>query len=122
MFGFGWAFTPEEAARMADAGSEAVGAMVGATAGGLTGAAKVSSLDIATRDVEAMAEAARRVNPRALVFAHGGPFKDLDSVRFVFERTGCAGYASGSSGERMPTEIAIGQSISGFRSVRRNGR
>lgn len=119
MFSFGWAFNAEEARRMAAAGADVVGAMIGATEGGMTGAAAISPIEEATRDVEAMVAAAKEENENVMVFAHGGPFKDTDSVRYVFQRTGCVGYASGSSGERMPTESAVSEGIQDFRSLRR---
>ena len=107
IFTYGWAFNPEEARRMAAAGADVVGALVGVTAGGLSGAAETQSLERATEAVQAMFLAAREVNPGIIVFTHGGPFKDPETAEYSLLHSGAVGYAAGSSGERLPTENAV---------------
>ena len=68
-----YAFTPGEAAAMAAAGADIVVAHVGLTTAGTIGAATSLTLDDATSAVQAMADAAREVNPHVLVLCHGGP-------------------------------------------------
>ena len=107
IFTYGWAFNPEEARKMAAAGADVVGALVGVTAGGLSGAAESLTLEKATEAVQAMYLAAREVNPDIIVFTHGGPFKDPATAEYSILHSGAVGYAAGSSGERLPTEKAI---------------
>jgi predicted TIM-barrel enzyme len=107
MFTVAWAFTPDEAVRMAEAGADVVGAMVGVTAGGLTGAAQALGLEEATSLVREISEAALAVRPDIFVLTHGGPFKDPETAAYSIRHSGAVGYAAGSSGERMPTEEAV---------------
>lgn len=107
IFTFGWAFNPGEARKMAKAGADVVGALVGVTAGGLSGAADSLTLETATEAVQAIYLAAREVNPDIIVFTHGGPFKDPETAEYSILHSGALGYAAGSSGERLPTENAI---------------
>lgn len=64
IFTVGWAFNAEEARIMAEAGADVIGAIVGVTTGGLTGAKEVMTLEEATEEVQKMCLAARDVNPR----------------------------------------------------------
>lgn len=109
IFTVAWAFNPEEARRMAEAGADVVGALVGVTVGGLTGAKKSLSLEAATEAVQRMCDAAKKVNPDVLVLSHGGPFKDPETAEYSIVHTDAVGYAAGSSGERMPTEKAVSE-------------
>ena len=109
IFTVAWAFNPDEARRMAEAGADVVGALVGVTVGGLTGAKKSLSLEDATEAVQRMCDAAKKVNPDVLVLSHGGPFKDPETAEYSIVHTDAVGYAAGSSGERMPTEKAVSE-------------
>jgi predicted TIM-barrel enzyme len=109
IFTVAWAFNPDEARWMAEAGADVVGALVGVTVGGLTGAKKSLSLEAATEAVQLMCEAAKKVNPDVLVLSHGGPFKDPETAEYSIVHTDAVGYAAGSSGERMPTEKAVSE-------------
>jgi len=107
LFTVAWAMSPEEAARMAQAGADVVGAMIGVTSGGMSGASETVTLEQATEDVQAMVLAAKRENPDVLVLTHGGPFADVRTAQYSIQHSGAVGYASGSSGERIPTEQAV---------------
>jgi predicted TIM-barrel enzyme len=107
IFTVAWAFNPDEARRMAEAGADVVGALVGVTAGGLTGAKKSLSLEEAAAAVQAMCLAAKEVKPDIMVLSHGGPFKDPETAEYSVVNTDAVGYAAGSSGERLPTEQAV---------------
>lgn len=107
IFTYGWAFNPDEAGRMAEAGADVVGALVGVTAGGLSGSASAQTLESATETVREICRAAKAVNPDVMIFTHGGPFKDPSSARYSIINSDAVGYAAGSSGERIPTERAV---------------
>lgn len=117
IFTMAWAFRPEEARLMAEAGADVVGAMVGVTAGGLTGAKRTLTLEEATQQVRSIAEAARQVNPAILVLSHGGPFKDPQTAAYSIKEGGVEGYAAGSSGERLPTEQAVIQTTKEYKAL-----
>ena len=121
VFTVAYAFTPDEAAAMAEAGADVVGAHVGLTSGGLVGAAETLSLDEACEATERIREAAVAARGDVLVVAHGGPFEDVDSVRAVFERTGVHGYLGASSIERLPVERAVAEVVRSLKSLRVRG-
>lgn len=121
VFTVAYAFTPEEAAAMAEAGADVVGAHVGLTSGGLVGAAETLSLDEACEATEQMREAAVAARGDVLVVAHGGPFEDVESVRTVLERTGVHGYLGASSIERLPVERAVTEVVRSLKSLRVRG-
>ena len=107
IFTIAWAMSPEESRRMAQGGADVIGAMIGVTTGGLSGASEATPLDQATEDVRAMVAAAKSINPDIMVLTHGGPFNDVETAQYSIKNSGAVGYASGSSGERIPTEQAV---------------
>jgi predicted TIM-barrel enzyme len=117
VFTVAYAFSPEEAAAMAAAGADVVGAHVGLTSGGFVGAAETLSLEEACVATERMVEASLAARPDVLVVAHGGPFEDADSVRAVLRRTGVHGYLGASSIERLPVERAVTETVRALKSL-----
>jgi predicted TIM-barrel enzyme len=117
IFTVAYAFTPEEASAMAEAGADVVGAHVGLTSGGAIGAAETLSLADACAETRAMAVAARRGRSDVLVVAHGGPFEDPESVAAVFESGEVDGYLGASSIERLPVERAIEATVRAFKGL-----
>jgi predicted TIM-barrel enzyme len=71
------------------------------------GASKTLSLEEATAKVREMAQAAKKVNPDVFVLTHGGPFRDVATAQYSIVNSLRTGMASGSSGERVPTEQAV---------------
>ena len=117
IFTVAWAMNPEEAARMAAAGADVVGAMIGVTGGGMSGACSVTPLEKAVLQVQAMVEAAKRESPEVMVLTHGGPFADVETAQYSIIHTDAVGYAAGSSGERIPTENAVVDAAKAFKSI-----
>lgn len=118
LFTLGWAATPDEASAMAQAGADAIGAIIlddGPEFRGLTGS---EALEVAVEKVRRICKAAHAVNPDTVVLTHGNPFYDVDTARASIEGTGAAGYASGSSGERLPAENAISDITRRFREIK----
>ena len=118
MLALAWAFTSDEATRMAETGAQFIGAMVGVTAGGAAGGTALTPMDVALEKVDAVARAVRGVRTDAIVLAHGGPLNDPTSVALVLERTLAEGYVTGSTGERIPVERAVAEAIREFKSAR----
>ena len=118
MLALGWAFTPEEAGAMAEAGAQMVGAMIGVTAGGPAGGAALTPLEDAMNRISAMCRAALVAREDVIVLGHGGPLNDPGSVGELLRRTGAHGYVTGSTGERMPVEHGVAEAMRRFKSLR----
>lgn len=118
VFTVAYAFTPGEAAAMAEAGADVVGAHVGLTTGGYVGAGTAPTLDEACKAVQAMCDSATAARPDVLVVAHGGPFEDARSVRRAFELTSAVGYLGASSIERLPVERAVEHVVAELKALR----
>jgi len=118
VFTVAYAFTPEEASAMAEAGADVVGAHVGLTSGGLIGAEETLLLDEACAATERMRDAAVSTRDDVLIVGHGGPFEDPDSVRALFERVPVDGYLGASSIERIPVERAVAGVVRAFKALR----
>jgi predicted TIM-barrel enzyme len=116
-FTIGWVTTPEEARRMAEAGADVVGAVVGVTAGGLSGSRVQLDLAEAADRAQAMFVAAQSANREAIMLVHGGPFADPATAEYALRHSDAVGYATGSSGERIPTETAVVDVTRRFKSM-----
>lgn len=117
IFTLAYAFTPEEASAMAEAGADVIGAHVGLTSGGWIGAEERMELDTACEATQAMLEAAKAARSDVLVVAHGGPFEDPASVARVLETTDVVGYLGASSIERLPVERAVSGVVQEFKAL-----
>lgn len=123
MMSLAYVFTPEEAVRMVEAGADFIVAMVGGvTSGGSARGAETVGLDEAVETVNAIVGTVEKMGCQAPVLIHGGPLNDVDAVAKVLNETGALGYVTGSTGERIPTEIAVRQKISDFKSLRKEVR
>ena len=114
-----YSFNTTEAEQMADAGADLVVAHMGLTTKGSIGAHSAKTLDDCVRDIQAIADAAKGVNPEVIVLCHGGPVSMPEDAEYVLRRTkGVHGFYGASSMERLPTEIAIKKQIEQFKAVR----
>jgi predicted TIM-barrel enzyme len=111
----GWAWNAEEARRMAAAGAQLVGAMLGVTAGGAAGSEPATGLEAGVDALSAMVEAARSERPDVLCLIHGGPLNDPESVALALARTGADGYVAGSTAERVPAVRGIAEAVRAFK-------
>jgi len=118
MLGLGWVFSAAEAEEMAKVGAQLIGAMAGGiTAGGSAGGVQTLSIDQAKEQIGAVVEAAKAYNQDILVLGHGGPLADPETVSEVLQITGADGYATGSSGERVPVERGVAEVVHQFKSI-----
>jgi predicted TIM-barrel enzyme len=122
MFTLGWAVSPGEAAAMADAGADSVGAMILDDGPEFQGVSPEERLNAAVEKVQQICEAAHAVNPQVMVLSHGNPFYNAATAGASIERTDAVGYASGSSGERLPAERAITEITQSYREITVNSR
>ena len=113
-----YVFDDEQAAAMAAAGADVLVPHMGLTTGGAIGAETAKTLDECVPLIQAMHDAAKRVNPDILVLCHGGPIAEPDDAAFVIERTeGVVGFFGASSMERLPTEVAMTENMRRFKSI-----
>ena len=114
-----YVFTPSEAERMADAGADLIVAHMGVTTGGSIGAKSSKTLDDCVKRIQEIADAARGVNPDALVICHGGPISEPPDAEYIIRNCrGVDGFYGASSVERLPAERAIADQIKTFKGIR----
>ena len=117
-----YVFDEDEATAMAEAGADVLVPHMGLTTGGAIGAESAKTLEESAGLVQAMHDAAKRVNPEILVLCHGGPIAEPDDAGYVLRRTeGVVGFFGASSMERLPTEIAMTENMRRFKSIHVNG-
>jgi predicted TIM-barrel enzyme len=115
LFTLGWAWSPDDARQMVQAGASAIGAMLGVSAGGTLGSSPAHDLDTGIELLAAMVEAARAEDPQSVVLVHGGPLHDPTSVATALRATGADGYVAGSTLERTPALRGIADAAQQFK-------
>jgi predicted TIM-barrel enzyme len=114
-----YVFNPSEAERMAHAGADLIVAHMGVTTGGAIGAKSAKTLDDCVARIQAIAEAARGVNPDVIVICHGGPIAEPSDAEYIITHCrGVDGFYGASSTERLPAEQAIAQQVRAFKAIR----
>jgi len=114
-----YVFHEDEARAMAQAGADVLIPHMGLTTKGTIGAKTAMTLDEAARRVQAMHDAAKKVNPDILVLCHGGPISEPEDAQYILDHTeGVVGFFGASSIERLPTETAITDCVRRFKSLR----
>jgi predicted TIM-barrel enzyme len=113
-----YAFNPDEAKAMAEAGADILIPHMGLTTKGTIGATTAVTLDESVRRVQAMHDAAKRVKSDILVLCHGGPIAEPSDAQYILDRTeGIVGFYGASSMERLPVEPAIANRVREFTSL-----
>ncbi|GAA0273060.1 phosphoenolpyruvate hydrolase family protein [Cryptosporangium japonicum] len=113
-----YVFDEEQAADMARAGADILVPHMGLTTSGTIGAQTALSLEEAAQRVQALADAARRVNPDILCLCHGGPIAEPADAQYVLDHTeGVVGFFGASSIERLPTEVGIRRQTEDFKAL-----
>ncbi len=107
-----YAFDPEQARLLTEAGADILVAHMGLTTSGTIGARTSKSLDDCVREISAIVAAARKVREDVLVLCHGGPLAEPPQAQYILDRVpGVAGFYGASSMERLPTETAITRQV-----------
>lgn len=115
-----YAYTTEEAKKMADAGADIVVAHCRGTVGGMVGVSRdgIMTIDEACEKVQQIHDAVVSVNPDAMVICHGGPIATPKDAAYVLSHTtGIAGFYGASSAERLPVEKAIREQVETFAAI-----
>jgi predicted TIM-barrel enzyme len=117
-----YVFDEASARAMAEAGADVLVPHMGLTTSGTIGAQTAITLDEAVDRVQAMHDAAKEVDPDVLVLCHGGPIAEPHDAAYVLERTrGVVGFFGASSMERLPTELAITETLRRFKAIPTKG-
>jgi len=111
-----YAFNPEDAKALTEAGADVVCAHAGGTAGGLIGF-RSAPLEIAVDRVQRIIEAVREIRPDVICLAHGGPFSEPQNTTYLYEHTDAQGFVGASSIERIPVEKAVIECVKSFKSI-----
>jgi predicted TIM-barrel enzyme len=110
-----YAFDVEEARAMTQAGCDILIPHMGLTTKGSIGAKTALTLEESAERVQAMHDAAKRVNRDVLVLCHGGPIAEPADAQYILDHTeGVVGFYGASSMERLPVEPAITNRIREF--------
>ena len=113
-----YVFSEDDATAMAKAGADVLVPHMGLTTGGTIGADTAKTLDDCVPLIQAMHDAAKRVDPEIIVLCHGGPIAEPDDAAYVLERTeGVVGFFGASSMERLPTEVAMTENMKRFKQI-----
>ena len=114
-----YAFNPDEAEQMADAGADIVVAHMGLTTKGSIGAHTALTLDDSVNRVQAIADAARGVRDDVIILCHGGPIAMPEDAEYVLHRTkNVHGFYGASSMERLPVETALTEQVRNFKAIK----
>jgi predicted TIM-barrel enzyme len=114
-----YCFNPDEARAMAEAGADILIPHMGLTTKGTIGAHTALTLEESARRVQAMHDAAKRVNKDILVLCHGGPIAEPADAQYILDHTeGIVGFYGASSMERLPVEPAIRDRVREFGALR----
>ncbi len=116
LFTLPYAFTVDDAKRMAEAGTDCIVPHCGTTAGGMAGA-RAATLEAAAKFVQEVIDACKAINPDIIPLAHGGPFATPEDTEYMYEHTSALGFVGASSIERIPIERAVAETVRQFKAV-----
>jgi predicted TIM-barrel enzyme len=110
-----YCFNEEDAAAMAKAGADILIPHMGLTTKGSIGATTALTLEQSAQRVQALHDAAKKINKDILVLCHGGPIAEPADAQYVLDHTeGIVGFYGASSMERLPVEPAIRERVKEF--------
>jgi predicted TIM-barrel enzyme len=114
-----YVFNPDESTAMAEAGADSIIAHMGLTVGGSIGLEKQDAMQLedAPANVQAIGEAAWKVNRDVMLLCHGGPIATPEDAAYVMARCDAVGFVGASSMERLPVEIALTETTRQFKAV-----
>ncbi len=116
IFTLAYCYDIDAVGEMTRAGVDVVVAHMGLTTGGSIGATGdyTKSLDDCIALTGEMMSLARSIRSDVMVLTHGGPIETPEHADTVMSATGAQGFIGASTMERLPTEIAIEQTVRGF--------
>lgn len=113
-----YVFDVTQSEQMTAAGADVIVAHMGLTTKGTIGAHSARTIDQCVTEVQAIADAARRVRGDVIVLCHGGPIAMPEDAQYVLSRTkGVDGFYGASSMERLPIETALTEQVRRFKAI-----
>lgn len=113
-----YVFSVEDARVMTEAGADIIVAHMGLTTGGTIGADTALTLQDCVGEINAIAAAARAINPDIIILCHGGPIAEPEDARYILQQCpGCHGFYGASSMERLPVEKALVAQTRAFKNL-----
>ncbi|OCJ36768.1 phosphoenolpyruvate hydrolase family protein [Serratia sp. 14-2641] len=114
-----YVFSTEDAVVMTEAGADIIVVHLGLTTGGDIGADTAHDLESCIPVVNACAAAAKAVRDDVIVLCHGGPIAEPDDAAYILSHCpDCHGFYGASSMERLPTEVAIKNTVNAFKQIK----
>lgn len=116
-----YCFDEDQAVELTKAGADIIVTHMNTTVKGSIGvsADTAPTLEESAKRIQAMHDAAKKVNRDILVLCHGGAIAEPEDVQYIFENTrGIAGFFGASSVERLATEPAIEAQARRFKSLK----
>lgn len=115
-----YAFDPQQAELLTQAGADVIVAHMGLTTSGTIGAQTALTLQDCVGRVSDILAAARSVRQDVLVLCHGGPIAMPEDAAFMLQQIPALdGFYGASSMERLPTEQALTAQVKNFCEIRR---
>lgn len=116
-----YVFSTEDAVAMTEAGADIIVVHLGLTTGGDIGADTAHNLESCIPVINACTAAARAIRDDIIVLCHGGPIAEPQDAAYILSHCpDCHGFYGASSMERLPTEMAIKNTVKAFRQIQRN--
>jgi predicted TIM-barrel enzyme len=113
-----YVFSVDDARAMTEAGADIIVAHMGLTTGGTIGADTALTLQDCVGEINAIAAAARAINPDIIILCHGGPIAEPEDARYILQQCpGCHGFYGASSMERLPVEKALVAQTQAFKNL-----
>lgn len=113
-----YAFDPEQARLLTEAGADIIVAHMGLTTSGTIGAETALTLEDCVPRIAAIADSARSVREDVLVLCHGGPIAMPADADYILKKLPAIdGFYGASSMERLPTEVALTARVREFTQI-----
>lgn len=116
LFTVAYVFDADQAEEMTKAGADVICVHFGITGGGLQGANRVMSVEMAMKKAEKIFVRADKIREGVIKIISGGPVQTPVDAQSFYENTRCQGFLGGSSIERLPVERAVINTVRAFKS------
>jgi predicted TIM-barrel enzyme len=114
-----YVFDETQAIAMTEAGADVLVAHMGLTTKGSIGAETALTIEKSAKRIQAIHDAAKKINPSILILCHGGPIAEPSDAAKIFQLTDdIAGFFGASSIERLATEVAIQKQVEQFKATK----
>jgi len=107
LFTVAFVYQPDQAAKMLEAGADAICVNFGFTRGGTLGAKYVLSLEASAKQANEIFHVCDQWDSRVFKLVYGGYINTPADVKYMYDNTSTNGYIGGSTFERTPPEKAI---------------